>query len=168
MEGTERRERIIDVLNDSGKAVSGGALAKKLGVSRQVIVQDVALLRAGNNNIVSTPKGYMMITNDKIRRRFHVYHEFEDLEKELDIFVDAGARVVDVIVEHPIYGEIKGKLDLSSRRDVKDFMNKVGDAKEAPLMSMSGGVHWHTIEADSSDKLDEIEEALRKAGFLRE
>jgi len=169
LNGTERREKILTALHGAAGAISGGTLAKQLGVSRQVIVQDIALLRAGDEKILSTPKGYLLFESDqKLRRRFSVYHDFAGMEQELNIFVDAGARVLDVIVEHPVYGEIRGDLDLASRRDVRAFMNKIGQEKDAPLMRISGGLHQHTVEAPSVETLEEIREALQQAGMLRE
>ena len=60
MEGKDRRERLIALLQQADTPISGTELAKQLGVSRQVIVQDVALLRAENCEILSTNKGYLL------------------------------------------------------------------------------------------------------------
>lgn len=56
MSGEERRGKIIQALKNSDKAVSATTLAKEFDVSRQVIVQDVALLRA-NGKIYFVPTG---------------------------------------------------------------------------------------------------------------
>ena len=53
MDGNKRRQAIIDILKNSLQPVSGTYLAKTLQVSRQVIVQDIALLRAGDYDIYS-------------------------------------------------------------------------------------------------------------------
>ena len=68
IEGDIRREKIIEIMSNQKEPVSGSDLAKKFGVSRQVIVQDIALLRATNKNILSTNKGYFLTIREKVRR----------------------------------------------------------------------------------------------------
>ena len=82
--------------------------------------------------------------------------------------MDSGARVLDVIVEHPVYGEISGRLPLASRRDVQSFLRKIRSQEGTPLLEISRGVHMHTLQADQEEVLDAAEEALRQAGFLLE
>ncbi len=169
IDGTSRRKKILTTLREAGTPVSGSLLAKKVGVSRQIVVQDIALLRASNENIISTPRGYIILDLEggSFTRRYRVSHADENISDELNIFVDLGAEVVDVIVEHPIYGEIHGNLGLSSRRDVEKFVEKLNSNKGAfPLMNVSGGIHSHTAKADNVAILDEIEEALAEAGYL--
>ena len=87
----------------NGQAISGTGLAEKLGVSRQIIVQDIALLRAVNKNILSTNKGYVLFQEteqkNKIKRSFKIKHKEEDILEELYLVVDLGGRFVDVVVE---------------------------------------------------------------------
>ncbi len=167
MKGEVRRQKIINILEDSKEAISGTLLAEKLGVSRQVIVQDIALLRASCEEIVSTPRGYCIKEDTgKLTRRFRVRHSCDDLETELNIFVDAGGKVLDVIVENPVYGEIKGDLNLSSRRDVRKFMKKIQENQGVPLLTLADGIHQHTIEADNAEIMEEIHEDLERAGYL--
>ena len=170
LEGTERRERILQMLETTVEAISGTSIAKQLGVSRQVIVQDIALLRASNENILSTPRGYLLFrqSDGKITRRFRVFHSSEQIEQELNLIVDKGARVMDVIVEHPVYGEIRGTLPLASRRDVQDFIKRIQAQQGTPLLEISNGVHIHTVEADNLQILEEVEQDLRHAGILSE
>ena len=68
MNGEDRREKIINILRSSSTPVAGVALAKELNVSRQVIVQDVALLRANGTAIFSTNRGYVLQTRDVCER----------------------------------------------------------------------------------------------------
>ena len=168
LEGTERRERILQMLETTVEAISGTSIAKQLGVSRQVIVQDIALLRASNENILSTPRGYLLFrqSDGKITRRFRVFHSSEQIEQELNLIVDKG--VMDVIVEHPVYGEIRGTLPLASRRDVQDFIKRIQAQQGTPLLEISNGVHIHTVEADNLQILEEVEQDLRHAGILYE
>ena len=57
-----RRGRIVSDLVGSKKPLSGAALAKELGVSRQIIVQDIALLRANGHDIVVNHRVYGKMT----------------------------------------------------------------------------------------------------------
>ena len=170
MSGEERREKIMGLLQDTAEPISGSALAKELGVSRQVIVQDIALLRAVNKNIMATNKGYIVYspeTDDSgARRVVHVKHDDSQMGDELNTIVDFGGRVLDVFVDHPIYGQIMVDLLINNRRDVEDFLEKVKDQKTTPLMGLTDGVHYHTITAASDEVLDVIENALKKRGYL--
>lgn len=171
MDGTKRRAEIVKILINSNKPVAGGYLAKYFRVSRQVIVQDIAILRAENKNILSTYKGYVIPKENEegnYTRSFHVRHDVEDTEEELNIFVDAGARILDVAVEHSVYGMITADLILNNRRDVKEFVEKINKKQAKPLMSLSDGTHYHTIMAASEDTLNYIAKELRKKGYLIE
>lgn len=169
-EGTKRRERLISLLENTDKPLSGTMLSKTLGVSRQVIVQDVALLRASDFDILSTPRGYVLQKREAtvFSRRYKVKHSAEELENELNLIVDQGAEVIDVIIEHPIYGEIHGNLNIRSRREVHTFLKRVKEQKGIPLLEMSGGLHYHTVTANQEEILNEIESQLKKAGYLME
>jgi len=168
MEGQERREKLIEILKNNKESVSGTELAKRLGVSRQVIVQDIALLRAVNKNILSTTKGYILYYQEKqkVNRCFLVKHTTEQIEDELCTIVDNGGKVLDVIVTHDIYGEISTNLIIKNRQDVYDFVKKVKSKNTVPLKELTDGVHLHTIEADSEEILDKIEKDLREKGYL--
>ncbi len=170
MEGQERRDKIIELLHSAKEPISGTELAKKLGVSRQVIVQDIALLRAVNKNILSTTKGYMIYLQEKqkVNRCFMVKHTTDEIEDELCTIVDNGGKVLNVIVAHDLYGEIAADLIIKNRQDVYDFVNKVKFKKTVPLKELTDGVHLHTVEADSEEILDHIEAALREKKYLSE
>jgi transcriptional regulator of NAD metabolism len=170
MTGEERRKKIIEILQSSEEPVSGAELSKRLNVSRQVIVQDIALLRAVNRNIISTTKGYVLYYQEvqKVNRCFPVKHSDAEIEDELCTIVDNGGKVLDVIVMHDIYGEISTGLILKSRQDVYDFVEKLKGRKTTPLMELTGGVHLHTVEADSEAILDSIEKKLREKKYLIE
>lgn len=170
MTGNERREKLIQIIRDRTKPISGGELAKMLGVSRQVIVQDIALLRASDFDIISTTKGYMLYQTEdkKIKRVFMVKHSTKDIEDELCTIVDNGGKILDVHVVHEIYGQIVTELIIRNRSDVYDFVEKVRTKKIVPLKELTAGTHHHTIEADSEETLNRIEEALRKKNYLIE
>lgn len=170
MEGQERREQLIRLLNNCTAPVSGTELARRFGVSRQVIVQDIALLRATNKNILSTNKGYVLYKPDqektKAKRSFRVFHTAQQMEDELNTMVDYGGKVLDVVVEHDIYGQITVDLILKNRADVEEFMERIRHSESQPLSIVTGGLHWHTVEADSEKVLDKIQEKLSEKGYL--
>lgn len=168
MEGNKRREQLVKILNESVEPVSGGELSRLLGVSRQVIVQDIALLRASDINIFSTTKGYLIYHTDKsrVKRIFRVKHTTEQIEDELCTIVDNGGKILDVQIKHEIYGDIGTELIIRNRQDVYDFVNKVKEKKIVPLKELTDGVHQHTIEADTDAALDRIERVLIDKGYL--
>lgn len=169
IEGDIRREKLLDILKNSSAAVSGSALSKELGVSRQVIVQDIALLRARDAEIFATPKGYVLYshgTAKKYRRSYIVNHTREQIVDELSLIVDNGGKVLNVIVAHDVYGQIQADLILESAEDVRKFYERMNASKTGPLSQISNGVHIHTVEAASERILDNIERDLKERGYL--
>lgn len=167
--GEERRKELVRVLEQSDKAVSGTDLAKQFEVSRQVIVQDIALLRATNKKILSTNKGYILFREDaktKAKRIVCVLHRDTDILKEFECIVDCGAKVLDVVVEHEIYGQVSVDLLIQNRQDAINFVEQLRNCKSKSLSCLTDGVHYHTLEADSEAMLDSAEVALKEAGFL--
>lgn len=170
MDGDGRREEILQMMKRAGSPLSGSVLAQKMGVSRQVIVQDIALLRAVNKNILSTNKGYVLYEQQaeggRKKKTMKVKHKDSDIQDELYTIVDCGGRVRDVVVEHPIYGQIIVDLLIDSRMDVDDFIAQVEKYKTKPLNNLTNGVHFHTIESESEKTLCIIEQKLREKGYL--
>ncbi|HEY8693834.1 MAG TPA: transcription repressor NadR [Chloroflexota bacterium] len=164
-----RRAHLLDILDRADGPISGHELAERLGVSRQVIVQDCALLRASGHEVMATPRGYLLPRRETgVRAVLASRHTREHTEDELTVMVDHGLKVVDVIVEHPVYGELRGSLMMTSRADVREFTQRVDSGEVALLSELSGGVHLHTVEAPSQERLDRAREALRERGFLVE
>ena len=93
-------------------------------------------------------------------------HTDDEIEEELNAIVDMGGSAVDVFVEHEVYGSLKAPLNISSRRQVKLFVDEIQSGKSRPLNNLTSGLHWHTVEADSEETLDLIEEELNRKGFL--
>ena len=169
MTGEARRARILELLEEASKPLSGSYLARTCGVSRQVIVQDMALLREGGARIGSTNRGYVLEESaTKPCRLFKVHHSDEQIEEELDAIVDLGGTVEDVIVNHRTYGYLSARLDVSSRRDVKRYLDDLRTSKSTPLMHVTSGYHFHHVSAESDEVLDEIQAALEERGFLAE
>lgn len=163
----DRKEKILNILKKTKKSVTGAELSEKCGVSRQIIVGDIALLRAQGEPIISTPRGYQIAGKSTgIRRNFVTRHGPELLEAELNAIVDNGGIVDNVVIEHDVYGFIEAKLNLHSRRDVTQFMKRMQETTASMLASISRGVHTHVVEARSEEDLDAIERALRDLGIL--
>ncbi len=168
MSGEARREKMLDVLRNAKSPVSGTALAEKFKVSRQVIVQDIALLRAQKQEIISTCRGYIMKKDVPCQRIFKVHHSDEQMEEELNLYVDFGARVEDEFVYHKVYNVIRVEMGLKSRRDVKEYIEKLKSGISKSLKDVTSGYHYHTITAESEEVLDQIQAQLQKRGFLAE
>ncbi|MFT8318303.1 MAG: transcription repressor NadR [Sporolactobacillus sp.] len=164
-----RRKRITEMLEKSSHPITGGELADHLSVSRQVIVQDIALLKARQLPIIATSQGYLFLAkpeNAKASRMIACKHTISETASELNLIVDQGVSIINVTVEHPLYGEMTGSLMIRSRVDVTHFIERLSSSGAALLSSLTGGVHLHLLEADSSEEIDHAVEALKKAGFL--
>lgn len=168
MTGTERRKKILSLIRESATPLSGGALGTATGVSRQVVVQDIALLRREGHDILATARGYILDTPAKSVRLFKVCHDETRTEEELTTIVDLGGCVVDVLVNHRVYGKVSAPLNIKNRRDVNAFLKDLKLGKSAPLLNITSGYHFHHISAEQPEILDEIEEALREKDFLTE
>ncbi len=170
MDANERRQEILKILQLSDEPVKGTDLSEQLGVSRQVIVQDIAILRARGENILATPQGYLMPKiheKRKLSKTIVCTHKNNrELEEELSIIIDLGGKVIDVIVEHPLYGEIKSQLQIGSRHDLKLFIDNLEATKAEPLSSLTGGIHLHTIEVDDEKTFKRIKETLFEKKYL--
>lgn len=170
MSSDDRRSEIINILNKLDKPISGTDLAKKLGVSRQIIVQDIAILRASGEEIIATPQGYIVLKDVNERRLIKTivckHSTYEEIEDELKTIVDIGGKVLDVIIEHPIYGEIKSSLMISSRLDVDEFIKNLKATNAEPLSSLTEGVHIHSIEVENEENFKKIEKVLEEKSYL--
>ena len=167
MEAASRRQAILDRLRTADRPVSASALAAGLNVSRQIIVGDIALLRAGGAEISATPRGYVLPrATDGITRTIACRHTLTQTGQELDILVDNGCTVLDVIVEHPVYGQLTGQLQISSRYDVEQFLARIRDSDAAPLSILTGGLHLHTLCCPNEDAYTRACAALKAAGLL--
>ena len=168
MNTAERRGEILKILHNADAPVAARELAGRFGVSRQVIVQDIALLRAVNKDILATTKGYVLYSQqtEACHRIYCVNHSDDAIADELNTIVDNGGKVLDVIIEHEIYGQITANLILENRRDVAEFCDRLKYSNAKPLNIIASGTHYHTVEARSEVMLDNIECALREKGYL--
>ena len=168
MNTSMRREEILKILRNSETPVAARELASRFGVSRQVIVQDIALIRAAGYEILSTNRGYILNRSAVVSRTFKVRHTDEQLEEELYSIVDLGGCVKNVMVNHKVYGHMEAPLNITSRRKAAEFIADIRRGKSSPLKNITAGYHYHRITADSEETLDMIEDDLRKRGFLVE
>ncbi|MEG0283385.1 MAG: transcription repressor NadR [Erysipelotrichales bacterium] len=170
MDANTRREEIIKVIKKSNNTpISASKIAKRFNVSRQIIVGDIALLRANGNDIIATPRGYVMMDNtlhNKYVGKCVSLHDANDIKDELYTIVDLDGIVMNVIVDHEIYGEITGNLDLRSREDVDLYLSKLDSSKAVPLSILTKGIHIHTIICRDKDDFDTIIKELEEKNFI--
>ena len=166
MKAAERRKSIANLLISSDSAVPGGRLSEMFGVSRQIIVQDIAVLKASGYDILSTHSGYVMQDTPLKERVFKVYHTTHQTEDELSTIVELGGTVVDVFVWHKVYGKMAAPLNIFSRLHIDQFIEGVRSGKSVELMSITGGFHYHTVRAESEQILDNIEHALNAKNYI--
>jgi len=168
--GEERRQFILDWLKKTTEPLTGQVIAEKTNVSRQIVVQDISLLKARNEPVMATSQGYVYLTEQRSTLSFKKIiacrHVPKDTERELLMMVDHGVTVRDVSVEHPIYGELTATLMIKNRRDVIGFIKRMDSTNAAYLSDLTEGVHLHTIEADTEEQLSSLCQELEQAGFL--
>ena len=165
MKAAERRKAIAARLMSEKEADSGTALSEEFHVSRQIIVQDIAILKGTGYEILSTHNGYVLQTSPLKERVFKVWHTTESTEDELNCIINLGGMVVDVFVWHKVYGKITAPLHIFSEFQVKQFIEGVRSGKSTELMHVTSGYHYHTVQADSEEILDRIGAALEKKGY---
>lgn len=168
MSGENRRSEILQLLKNRQEPITGSELSKLHGVSRQVIVQDIALLRAEGKDILATSNGYILFKEEKriLKTILSNHTGYDRLEEELKLIVDMGCTIIDVIIEHPVYGEIRSPLMLKSRIDIEKFMEKTINNKAEPLSKLTDGEHIHTLEVPSEDVFLELKKKLGEKSFL--
>lgn len=165
MNTAERRKQLIRLLSQSVQPVSGAALAQECGVSRQIIVSDMAALKE-EYPILATSRGYILSKPPAAVRVLKLVHTDEEIEDELSTVVQNGGRVRDVFVWHKIYGKIEAPLKIQTALDVADYMESLKSGRSRPLKNVTYEYHYHTIEADTEEILDQVEQALDKKGYL--
>lgn len=166
MNTAERREEILRILRKADCPIAAKDFAAQFNVSRQVIVQDLAVIRASHSGILSTYRGYILQQDSAFTREFKVRHDLDGTEEELNLIVDCGGKVRNVSISHRVYGRITAELDLHSRQDVQDFMHEISNSESTLLGSATNGYHYHLVEASSEERLDLIQKKLQESGFL--
>ena len=164
--GSSKKVFMINGCKIKSIKISGTKLAEICQVSRQVIVQDVALIRASGYDILSTNRGYIIQEQKSFQRTFKVQHTEEQVEEEMNGIVDLGGKLLNVRVNHKVYGRMEAELNVGSRRKVNEFMEDIRKGKSSPLMKITSNYHYHLVEAESEEILDEIEAMLDAKGIL--
>ena len=170
MSSNERREKLLQILKKSDKPVKGSELSVELQVSRQVVVKDIALLRASGLEIIATSNGYIVL--DSVKNEFKIkcknHNSDDELYDELQTIIDLGGKVKDVIVEHPTYGVLKADLNVATNRDLRNFMQKAATNEFKQLSVLSPDYHIHTIEVDNDEIFEEKQKELKLKNILFE
>lgn len=169
MNAEARRQAVLETLRQATQPISAGTLAGRFSVSRQIIVGDIALLRAAGEDISATPRGYVILRETTgFVRQLPCRHDAAGMEAELNAIVDQGCTVLDVIVEHPIYGQITGPLQLASRYEVSQFVQMLAEQEAAPLSALTDGIHLHTILCPNEAAFLRVKDSLKQLGLLVE
>ncbi|MFB9770429.1 transcription repressor NadR [Lactiplantibacillus modestisalitolerans] len=168
MTGSERRDQIRALLSTSDRAISATILAHKFGVSRQTIVGDISLLRARGLTVVATLHGYELEANDQPSAIIVCRHFPSDAAEEMQRVIQAGGAIKDVEIEHPLYGQLRGSLEVRTAADVNLFMGRLKHQQGHLLSELTDGVHTHTVTYQTPDQLAAIKQTLRDAGYLYE
>lgn len=167
MTSKKRREEIIKLLINNNSAIKGTKFAELFSVTRQIIVKDIAILRAEGKNIIATPDGYILNKDiNKVKTIIAVNHNSKETMEELEIVVKYGGMIEDVIIEHPLYGELRGNLMIKNLNDLYKFEKEYNNNNAKPLSNLTNGIHLHTIAADSEADIEEIKRELKERGFL--
>jgi len=170
MSSTKRQQLIIDKLKKTNIPITGSEFAKMANVSRQSIVQDISLLKAKNIPILSTSQGYILNHSIGNEKNYHAViicnHSRDRIEEELNILVNHGVTVKDIMIKHAVYGELTASVMVNNRSEVERFMKRIKDADAVSLSSLTDGIHYHTIAADSKEKIEAACKELKKAGIL--
>ncbi|WP_018661016.1 transcription repressor NadR [Heyndrickxia acidiproducens] len=170
MLGEERRNFILQLLQKSNAPITGGELAKETNVSRQIIVNDITLLKAKSEPILATSQGYLYIQPSQpktaIEKTIVCNHPPERVEEELNLLVEHGVTVKDVKIEHPVYGDLTASIMVSNRAEVAQFIRHIKKTKASYLSELTGGIHLHTVEAPSHQQIESAEQALKEKGIL--
>lgn len=168
MKAHERRAEILSLIGNSQNPVAANFLSEKYSVSRQVIVQDIAILRAQGYGVISTNRGYVLDYGLRAERVFKCRHTLSELVSESEIIISNGGKIEDICVHHRVYGKISARLELSTMRHAEELYRSLVSGASKPLMSVTDGYHYHTVSGENEQTLDKIEAALREAGYLIE
>lgn len=166
MTTAQRRTEILQILKKAAAPVAAKELAARFGVSRQVIVQDMVVIRVSTPCILSTTRGYVLQQDNGSSREFKVCHAPEQIEDEMNLIVDCGGHIKNISISHRLYGRISADMDVRSRQDVREFVETLKNSSSSVLSNATSGYHYHLVAADTPERLDMIQQKLREAGFL--
>ncbi len=170
MNAENRRKGIIEALENASAPISAASLADAYSVTRQIIVADIALLRASGYGIRAEHKGYVLDKPDTsaLTKKIAVKHDKESVCDEFYAIVDNGGRVLDVSVDHSVYGRISAELNVASRYDADKFVEKINLTGANPLSLLTYGLHIHTIAVENEESFLRIKDKLTELGIFIE
>ena len=168
LKAKDRREKIWELIDGARKPISGKQLSEIFSVSRQIIVNDISLIRNDHPELVSTVKGYVSVRPETYKRVFKVFHSDKETEDELKEIVTHGGKILDITVHHRVYGTIQKPLDISTEKDIENFMYDIKSGVSSLLKNITDGYHFHTVEANDEESLDKIQTMLYEKGYLLE
>ncbi len=168
MLNSERQAQIKAALSTAAEPLSASSFARQFAVSRQTIVGDIALLRAQGEPIIATPRGYMFSRPAAHEFLLPCKHTPAQTAEELQLILENGGWIEDVLIEHPLYGQLRGQLNIRTVADMKLFMSRLSRYRGRLLSELTGGIHLHTISVKSERDMPKIKAALRQAGMLYE
>ncbi len=172
MDAKQRRKEILRLLKMDMKPLSATRLGEHFNVSRQIVVGDIALLRAAGENIIATSRGYFLNNeqeDDLAASDSYILsccHDKSMLETELYTVVDNGGCFLNVAIEHPLYGTLSCDVAIGSRYEADEFLKKVALSGAKLLCTLTDGVHFHTIRCPSEEAYRRILTALKAKGLL--
>jgi hypothetical protein len=168
--GSVRRERMIQLLQEGRRSITGSELSSSLGVSRQAIVNDIAILRAAGEPIDGGPQGYRWRGDEPtaVLATIACRHDREGCQEELETLVAHGVAVLDVVVDHELYGAVHADMNVSSHRDVQRIMEVLHTSDVEPLSALTGGLHAHHVRAPDDVALGSARSDLALLGILVE
>lgn len=161
-----RRQGIMKRLSESTVPVSAGSLAEEFGVSRQIIVKDIAKLREEGEDISAFARGYALTPKARPERVFKVIHTDDEVRDELSLIMELGGAVEDVFIFHKFYGKVRAKMNIRTRGDMESYIENITSGKSSLLKNVTSGYHYHTVTADTFKTLKDIEDKLWERGFL--
>ena len=156
MTAARRRDEILQALAGASGPVSAAALAACLGVSRQVVVQDIALLRTEGYPIVSTAKGYLLNEPKCATRVLKVCHTNEQVEEELTTIVDLGGTVLNVMVNHRVYGRVEAALNMLDNMTPEQMAEAIRVIDGRAETECSGNITKENIKTITSLGVDYV------------
>lgn len=168
MDSNERRNSIISILKNADSPVNASKLAEKFDVTRQIIVSDIAIIRAMGNPVISEKRGYYVERPESNMLLYTVTckHTEKQTVDEFYAVVDNGGKVIDVSVEHPMYGQISANLNVCSRFDAEEFVRIAKESNAKQLCNLTDGIHIHTIAMPDEKAYDRTIKKLEEAGIL--
>lgn len=165
MDANTRRTKIVRIL-ESGKTFNATQLAERFGVTRQIIVSDIARLRSAGNDILSGKNGYSVLKPQGVAITVTCRHNINQLQRELYAVVDNGGEISDEAIEHPVYGTVRISVNISSRHTADAFIQNLRESRAGLLSELTGGLHSHTVRANDNETLERIKAQLSEMGIL--